>query len=140
MPDTPAEQATRRPRRTPAVVELEQRLEHERDAGRLVATQLEAARRQHDADVGTILRAVARAEHAERLLTLAVNALGQWRHDDGDLDGIAADALAVIVAEVLGIDPDHRPPRARRDLGLRPGGEIPRHADHPDDDEPPVEP
>jgi hypothetical protein len=141
--DTPAEQATRRPRRTPAVVALEARiadLEADLRGHALTAT---AAARQHDADVGTILRAVARAEHAERLLARAVAALGQWTDDLGGLDPRAADVLLETVAEVLGIDPDQRPPRARR------GGPPPAtawrldagdHAEHPDDDEPPTEP
>ena len=135
--DPPAEQATRRPRRTPHVVNLEARIEIlEADLRGHVVTAT-AARRQHDQDVGTILRATARADHAEALLARAVNALGQWRDDDGRLDPRAADVLVATVADVLAIDPDQRPPRARQDLYAGPWNAP---ADHPDDDELPLEP
>jgi hypothetical protein len=114
MADPPAEQATKRPRRA-------------------TLADLEALRHQHDNDVAALLRATARAEHAERLLALAVNALSQWREDDGDMAAPAANALAAIVADVLGLDPDHRGPRIRREVAPWPYG-------HPDDDEPPIEP
>jgi hypothetical protein len=145
----PAEQATRRPRRTPAFVDLEQRLADAYATVRDLEATIADGRRQRDQDVATMLRLTARAETAERLLALAVAALNRLRHEDGDLPAEAADALAAIVHDVLGLDPDQRPPQARyggpppadaftRELGRH--YHVPEHAEHPDDDETPIEP
>lgn len=128
MPDA----GSRAPRRTRHALTLE-----------TIERDLTIARRQHDADVAAILRLTGRAEHAERLLASAVTALGEWRDDAGALHPIAAAVLVDIVADVLGIDPDQRAPRARI------GDVFPVHIDQdeqgyapllPPTDEPPNEP
>lgn len=135
MPDAPAEQASRRPRRTPHTLNLEGQIASLEQRLAEAETALGELRRRHDDDVATNLRAVARAEHAERLLARAVAALAQWRDEVGGLNPHAADVLVETVADVLGIDPDHRPPRARRvslDAAAWLVGDLP----DPDDDEP----
>ena len=108
----PAEQATRRPRRTPAYATIEAERDALRDHLADARRELAAAHSARADAVAQTLRAVARAEHAERLLALAVAALGRMAPRRRRPTAPAADALAADRRR----RPRHRPrpPRAAR--------------------------
>ena len=137
MPDTtPAGQPTptRPPRRTAAYQALEARADEQYAELVVAGRDLADARRQLRAEHAAHQRTRAHLRRAEILLGRTIAALSQWRTDDGNLASPAADALVATLGNVLSLPADQRPnaePDEWEPIGF---------PEHPDDDEPPVEP